>query len=290
MRLLRILLVLAGAGAGALAQTNPTGVTNAPGAAVVPSGLTNSTTVTNTYNLNAPGAAVSPTAQTNALPARRLSLKDVIQLALQQNLDLQIDRYGPQIALFTLNGSYGAYDPTLNLSGQHDHTERGASLIGGQIPVANIISDDNTFSSRLSGTSPIGTTYSLFGSASDTYGTFPETSSGQAGFNITQPLLKNFWIDQYRLTISVAKNRLKYSEYLLKLQIMQTITQLEQACYDLIYNRENVIVQEKAVELAERLVAENKKRLEVGALAPLDLQSAEAQAASTRAAVILARS
>jgi outer membrane protein TolC len=65
---------------------------------------------------------------------------------------------------------------------------------------------------------------------------------------------------------------------------------LEQAYYDLIYNRENLLVQQKAVELAERLVMENRKRLEVGALAPLDLQSAEAQAASSRAAVFAARS
>lgn len=77
---------------------------------------------------------------------------------------------------------------------------------------------------------------------------------------------------------------------MLQLQIMQTITSLEQGYYDLIYNRENVNVQQKAVELAERLVMENRKRLEVGALAPLDLQSAEAQAASSRAAVIAARS
>ena len=69
---------------------------------------------------------------------------------------------------------------------------------------------------------------------------------------------------------------------------MQTITTLEQAYYDLIYNRENVVVQQKAVELDERLVVENRKKLEVGTLAPLDLQSAEAQAASTRAAVLRA--
>jgi len=50
-----------------------------------------------------------------------------------------------------------------------------------------------------------------------------------------------------------------------------------------------LLVQQKAVELAERMVTENRKRLEVGALAPLDLQSAEAQAATTRAAVIAAR-
>jgi outer membrane protein len=116
-----------------------------------------------------------------------------------------------------------------------------------------------------------------------------ENSSGSVGVNVNQPLLKNFWIDSNRLNIRVAKNRLKYSEETLRLQIMTTITLLEQAYYDLIYSRENVLVQEKAVELAERLVAENRKKLEVGTLAPLDLQSAEAQAATSRAAVIKAR-
>ena len=117
-----------------------------------------------------------------------------------------------------------------------------------------------------------------------------ENSSGSVGIQVNQPLLKNFWINQNTLNIRVGKNRLKYSEETLRLQIMQIITTLEQAYYDLIYNRENVLVQEKAVELAERLVAENRKKLEVGTLAPLDLQSAEAQAASSRAAVILAQS
>ena len=51
---------------------------------------------------------------------------------------------------------------------------------------------------------------------------------------------------------------------------MNTVTTVEQAYYDLIYDRENVTVQEKAVELATQLVVENKKRVEVGALAPLD--------------------
>jgi outer membrane protein TolC len=117
-----------------------------------------------------------------------------------------------------------------------------------------------------------------------------ESSGGNVGITVSQPLLKNFWIDAPRLNIQVAKNRLQYSEITLRLNIITTITTLEQAYFDLIYYRENVLVQEKAVELAERLVAENRKKLEVGTLAPLDLQSAEAQAASSRAAVIQARS
>src|SRR5579862_8336887 len=260
MRLLRILLVLASAGTLAMAQTN--------------------------------------TSQN----VRQLSLQDCIQLALQHNLDLQIDRYNPQISLFTLRGDYGAYDPVFNLSGQHDHNEAGSQLLGGGFIIPGSVADDNSFSGGLNGVTPIGTTYSIQGSTRDQYGhsfgvvnsnvvELPfENSGSSASINATQPLLKNFLIDNNRLTIRVAKNRLKYSELLLKLQVMTTITTLEQAYYDLIYNRENMIVQQKAVELAERLVTENRKRLEVGALAPLDLQSAEAQAASSRAAVIAASS
>jgi len=268
---------------------------------------------------------------------RQLSLQDCIQLALKHNLDLQIDRYNPEISLFGLRADYGAYDPSFFLSGEHVYNESGAQILGGGFEVPGAISDVNSFNSTLSGLLPWGTKYTLgtLNSISDTHGTTTttanvltaplsftsntvyalptagspvpvtvlktnfaqtfvsepfENSSGSVGITVTQPLLKNFWIDQTRLTIRVAKNRLKYSEQTLRLQVMQTITTLEKAYYDLIYDRENVVVQQKAVELAERLVVENKKKLEVGTLAPLDLQSAEAQAASSRAAVIAAQS
>ena len=275
---------------------------------------------------------VTARAQTNEV--RQVSLQDCIELALKHNLDLQIERYNPDISLYNLKANYGAYDPTLSLSGQHSHSESGSQLIAGGFQVPGSVSDSDSFSSILSGFLPSGTTYTLgtLSPFNDTYGNsgtaatdftqpptlstnsvfdiahnqelqllqtnYPvvparkdfENSSGQVGISLAQPLLKNFWIDATRLNIRVAKNRLKYSEYALKLQIMQTVTLLEQAYFELIYSRENLIVQQKAVELAERLVAENKKRLEVGALAPLDLQSAEAQAASARAAVIAAKS
>jgi outer membrane protein TolC len=243
-------------------------------------------------------------AQTNtASQVRQVSLQDCIQFALQHNISLQIDRYNPDIARFNLLADYGAYDPLFSLSGQHDHNEAGSQLLGGGFIIPGSILDDNSFSGGFNGVTPIGTTYSIQGTTRDQYGrTFGLDSSGRvislpfensgasASINVNQPLLKNLWIDANRLVIRVAKNRIKYSELLLKLQTMQTISTLEQAYYDLIYNRENVTVQQKAVELAERLVTENRKRLEVGALAPLDLQSAEAQAASSRAAVIAATS
>ena len=253
------------------------------------------------------GASTLALAQTNApSDARQLSLSDCIQLAVQHNLQLQIDRFGPVVSLYTLKANYGDYDPTFSLSGQHDHNEAGNQILSGGFTIPGSVSDDNSFSSSLKGLLPWGMTYNLgtFTPIKDTFGFIPnadingnvfktntfENSIGGVGATLTQPLLKNAWFDQTRLNIVVGKNRLKYSEIALKLQLIQIITQVEQAYYDLIYSRENVTVQQKAVELAERLVLENKKRLEVGALAPLDLQSAEAQAASSRAQMILAQS
>jgi outer membrane protein TolC len=231
-------------------------------------------------------------AQTNPPPAkvRQLSLRDCVELALKNNLELQIYRYNPQLQLFTLRSDYSAYDPSFSLSGKHDYNKSGAQVFGTNIYPPSV-RDDNTFSSGLGGVLPTGAKYTLSGSAADTYGSsYPENATASSTIQVTQPLLKNLWIDQSRLTIRVDKNRLKYSEQTLRLQIIQTLTALEQAYYDLIYDRQNVLVQEKAVELAERLVMENKKKLEVGTIAVLDLQSAEAQAASSRASVIQAQS
>jgi outer membrane protein TolC len=277
MRLLGMLLVLAGGIIVAPAQTK------APAAAPAAAPVAAAT--------NAPGTV------------RQMSLQDCVMEALRHNLDIQIDRYNPDIALFNLQGSYGGYDPTFNFSGQRDHNEAGSRLLTGGFTIPGSKSDADVFSSSFNGATPWGMTYSLQGNASDTFGkSFAlatnnallangfESTVGSASINATQPLLKNFWIDANRLNILVAKNRLKYSEQLLRLQMMQIINQLEQAYYDLIYARENVLVQEKAVELAERLVVENRKKVEVGSLAPLDLQQAESQAATTRAALISARS
>src|ERR1051325_8654212 len=108
------------------------------------------------------GAAAS--AQTNwnsKLETRKLALQEVLELTIKNNLDLQIDRYNPQIALFNVQAAYSGYDPTFSFGGQHDHTESGTRLLAGGFTIPGSQSDDNTFSAGISGVSPIGTTYSV---------------------------------------------------------------------------------------------------------------------------------
>ena len=242
------------------------------------------------------GASVAALAQTNDPGVRKMALEDCIQSALEKNLDLRIARYNPAMALSDLNAAYAGYDPNFTVAGAHDFSMSG----GGFNPqlgtlTAATTSDQNAFNSRLGGLTPWGLNYSLQGNVAESYGSAGPNSSfdssrGSTSITLAQPLLKNFWIDSTRFNIKVSKNRIKYSELVLKQAIMSVVTTVEQAYYDLIYARENVTVQEKAVELATQLAVENKIRVEVGTLPALDEKQAESQAASSRATLIAARS
>ncbi len=236
-------------------------------------------------------------------PSRPISLQDCLEMALQKNLELRIERFNPQFAQFDLAVARAGYEPTLSLSGQHDHNESGSRLLSGGFSVPGAETDSDNFSGSLGGLTPWGMTYGLSGNANDQYGrsfAFDTNINGVVGipFNssqssvaldVTQPLLKNFWIDSTRLSIAVAKNRVKYSELGLKARVIDIVTRVELAYYDLQFAHESVKVQQKALELAERLLQENKKRVEVGALAPLDEKQAEAEVAARQADLIAAQ-
>jgi HAE1 family hydrophobic/amphiphilic exporter-1 len=216
-----------------------------------------------------------------------MSLTDCIQQALAHNLDVQIQRINPQISLYDLDADYGGYDPTLDISGQHNHDESGAE----GVPAST--SDGNSFSSSLDGATPWGMTYGLSGNVSKTYNSSLTnmfySSVGSVQLGVTQPLLKNFWIDNNRLTIRVAKNRLEYSEQGLREQIITTVTAVETAYYELIYAQDNVNVQQEALDLAQTQLDQDKQRVQIGTLAQLSVQSDESQVASSKASLISAQ-
>jgi outer membrane protein len=238
-------------------------------------------------------------AQTNDSPVRRLSLEDCIEIALRHNLDVQITRFSPELARYTLNASYGAYDPNFSIGGAHSYNRSPGGFDEQGRPFGATESDANSFNSGVQGLLPWGTTYNLGAQVNDTFGTRPgsvldarenfESVNGQVSvFQLRQPFLKNFWIDNTRLQMMLAKKNVQISELDLRQQVMTSVTAVEVAYFNLIFARENVGVQRKALELAEQLLAENRKRVEVGAMAPLDEKQAEAQAAGSRAELLSA--
>ena len=121
---------------------------------------------------------------------------------------MQIQRYNPQISLYNLRAAYGGYDPLLNISGQHNYdTQPGGSFNQYSTnPIPARITEADSFNSGIGGTLPLGLQYDFTGNIADTTSTAnPESTAGSIGVSLTQPLLKNFWIDTTRLNISSTK-------------------------------------------------------------------------------------
>ncbi|MFN3408711.1 MAG: TolC family protein [Limisphaerales bacterium] len=246
-------------------------------------------------------ALVPATAQTPA--ARTIDLQECIALALEKNLDLRIERYNPELALFNLAAARAGYEPVLSASATKAHDESGSRLFSGGFLIPGAETDTRSISGSLGGLTPWGMSYRLRTSANEQYGrsfTFDtninaivanpfDSTAGSVGIELTQPLLKNLWIDSTRLNIAVAKNRLQQSELGFKARLLDVVTRVELAYYDLEFAHASVQVQQKGLELAERLLEENRKRVEVGALAPLDEKQSEAEVAARQADLIAAQ-
>jgi outer membrane protein TolC len=232
-----------------------------------------------------------------------ISLDEAIRLVLQKNLEIRLGRTTPQVARLDLEGSYGYYDPVFTGSASQRYNNSAGRLdpnVGtGRVPGSRTWNED--FSLGINGVLPTGTRYELesslnrlsgegFNSTTLNYENIPFQYTSEAFINVTQPLLRNFWIDQGRLTIKLAKKEIKMSEYALQFTIMDVVNQTAAAYYDLISARDRVKVQEMALQLKDQFLSETKKKVQTGTLAALDEKQAESEAATARADLIRARS
>jgi outer membrane protein TolC len=106
---------------------------------------------------------------------------------------------------------------------------------------------------------------------------------------LQQHLLKDFWIDNDRQQILLRRRDQKISQQALVFQVMRTVLAVELSYYDVVAARENVRVQEKALELRQQLLSETRRRVQVGDLPPLDAEQAETQVQNTETALTAAR-
>lgn len=252
---------------------------------------------------NTPAAGSAYTnAQLAATPpgrnTRMFTLADAIRMSLHQNLDIQMARLNPLTNGYAIDIAFwGAYEPVAGLTAGKSYSDRpgGLNPETGQ-PFGSSVSEQDTYSPSIKGAFPYtGLTYELSGNlarnsilnpSNPAHWFAPQWESEPGpGITLDQPLLRNFWMDNNRLSIKLAKDNLKISEQALRLQVMQTVTAVMTNYYGLLYARGNVDAQATALKLAQQLVSENLKRVEVGTLAPLDEKQSESQAAASLASL-----
>jgi outer membrane protein TolC len=230
-------------------------------------------------------------AATNAVPVMALTLEDCVQLVLEHNLDIQVERINPGIAGWGVVREQGAFDPALTSRAGYGETtepldpERSASL-----GLDSIDTERLRLTAGLEGRLPTGTAYGITGFDARTSGTLSpdHVHVGTAALTLRQPLLQGFGTGPNTARIRVARSGQAIARQQLIGQVIDSVAQVSITYHELAFARENVKAAREDLARAQALFAENKRRVEVGVMSPLDVTQAEAGVAEREEAVIVA--
>src|SRR6266849_5820157 len=237
----------------------------------------------------------------------RLSLQDTIALALENNLDIALQRFTPWIAetdiLRTMAGGaarglagtgtasvLGAipaetFDPLLTLTGSVDHRNLPVnnpftSGTGSLLPnvVNHTVQGNLSYSQAFhTGTAFAVTSTNIRSSTSSFATRFNPAVQSTLFVSFTQQLLNGFGLLPNTRFIRIAKNNKKIADLAFEQQVITTVVQVENLYWELVFARGDLQVKQRSVDLAQKLYNDNKRQVEIGTLAPIEVVRAEAQ-------------
>jgi outer membrane protein TolC len=109
------------------------------------------------------------------------------------------------------------------------------------------------------------------------YNMFTPFSQGSLAVSVTQNLLQGFRPSINNRQIRIAKNQLHISDLTFKNQVMATVASVVGLYWDLVSDIEMLKVKQQTLDLDTKLYNDNKRRAELGAIAPIDIIQAEAE-------------
>lgn len=216
---------------------------------------------------------------------RSLSVREVIEMALANNKDIELARENVRGAEFDLQAARGVYDPRLSNSSFYERSEQ---------PTASFLSGSSNGSVTQSGlfstTSVQGLTPKFGGGYRLDFVNNRITTDNQFAalnpqyptaltFSYTQPFARGLRFDQNRRNIEIAKKNLSLTDAQFRQRAVETITNVQRAYWDLVYALRNLQIQRETVRDARRQLEHNKRLVTEGLLAPIDVVAAEAQVA-----------
>ncbi len=218
------------------------------------------------------------------LRQRPLTVKEAIALALENNKDIEVSRQNVRVAEFDLRGATGFYEP--RLTGQ-TYLERSKT------PNVSIFSTNSTtdndsdvgyvgIGGALRGA---GTTYSVSVSTQRVTTNNPISilspqNNTSLNLSLTQPLWRGRGFDQSRRVIEIAKRNLSLTDTQFRQRSIEIITGVQRAYWDLVFALRNLQVQRDGVRDAKEQLRHNRRLVEEGQLAPIDIIAAETQVAN----------
>jgi len=248
-----------------------------------------------------------------------LSLQDAIALALENNLDIAIQRYTPWIAdtdvLRTLSGGAArglagtgtasvlgaipsqSFDPLVTWTSSLDHRSipvnnpfiSGTGLFVPSV-ITHAVQDNLSYSQAFhSGTGFAVTANNSRVSTSSPAAFFNPSVQSTLFVSFTQQLLNGFGLLPNTRFIRIAKNNKKIADLTFAQQVITSVVQVADLYWELVFAREDVKVKERALQVSQKLYNDNKRQVEIGTLAPIEVVRAEAEVASDRQNLIVSQ-
>jgi outer membrane protein TolC len=130
-----------------------------------------------------------------------------------------------------------------------------------------------------------GTAFSLSFNTSNTSNNslrnnFNPSTTSSARLDFRQSLTQGFGRSVNSRNIRIARNNREVSDLAFKQQVIQTVSQIQNLYWDLVSYNEDVRVKQQSLQLSEKLYNDNKRQVEIGTLAPIEIVRAEAEVAA----------
>lgn len=240
-----------------------------------------------------------------------LSLQDAIYLAIENNLDIATARYDPATTATTLLSAKGgsvigpvrvsgaSLDPRINstLSIQRSYLPLNNPFLAGTgttVTQAKFNQDLGRGAFQYVQGFDTGTAFSVGWDSRRTYNNptgsfFNHNIQTSLYLTLSQPLLNGFGRTQNARAIRVAKNNVMISDQTFLQAVMDIVSNVKRSYWELVFAIEDVKVKEQSVALAEKLYEDNKRQVEIGTLAPIEVVRAESEVARTRQDLIISQ-
>jgi HAE1 family hydrophobic/amphiphilic exporter-1 len=213
---------------------------------------------------------------------QRLTLKEAIQEALRNNLDIEIERTNIANASQALKGAFGPFDPTLRWQPgyQSNNTPTSSVLQGADGRLSETAMTQNVyFRYRLPWQNArIGLDFENGRNTStNLFVSLNPFMTSRLLISYTQPLLRNRATDPDRTEISVRRKQVDIAQSDYEVRVIDVISRVEDAYWNLVAARQAVQVTSDAVELGRLQLAQNQRMIASGTLAPIEESASRAE-------------
>jgi outer membrane protein len=221
-------------------------------------------------------------AQSGTLP---IAVGDVIRLMLQSNLDITLNRFSPLASQYYIDTLFRPFEPTLNISAlAGKSTEPIASQLTAGTGATAFQQLFHRYAIGYGQTLHSGTRIDVDlivnrNSSNNQFNTLNPFYRGGLTYSITQPLMRNYGRNVNDTAIRIARNNLDVSEIDFETQVIDLVTQAQYLYWDLVYQREDIKVRKQSLDLAQKTLSDNKRQVQIGTMAPIDVVQAEAAVA-----------